>query len=365
MLALLGLALACWQTWVWALYGQTAYFYDGLNGGFAFNAGSLINKPKWSSAILLAPAALETVGDESLQFTFATQGDQGRSIDPALAMTRKISDKSAISIGEKINPQVWILGLSESTSGKKIEQTSEFMIPFVQASENGRYAGAETVLAGRRFAITSFAGTSKINEVPSRGVLLASTTDVGDTKVAAFAGTTFENSGLLDSSINGAFAESSEAATQFTGLAARGSLSPNWGFESMASLGFSRLDVDGSGMLQDIDRVTSSTWAFEAFRGLDPLTSLHIGVSQPLRVESGQSRIELPLLYGSDGLLTSHTVDADLSPSGRQIDFKTGVKRDLGQAGELTAIGLFSKDAGHVSQSGLTPSALLKWSMPF
>lgn len=348
-----------------ALHGQTAYFFDGLNGGFAFNAGNLINKPKWTSAILVAPAALETVGDESLQFTLTAQSDHRLPVDSSLAVTRKISDQSAISIGEKINPQIWVLGLSESGSGKKIEQASEFMIPFVQASANGRYAGAETQLAGQRIALTSFSGTSQVNAVPSRGILIATTTEIGDSKVATFAGTTFETSGLLDSSINGAFAESSETVTQFAGLAAKGSISSQWGFESMASLGFSRLDVEGSGMLQDIDRVTSSTWAFEAFRDLDPLTSLHIGVSQPLRVESGQSRIELPLLYGSDGLLTSHTVDADLSPSGRQIDFKTGIKRDLGQAGELTAIGLFSKDAGHVSQSGLTPSALLKWSMPF
>ena len=348
-----------------ALHGQTAYFYDGLNGGFAFNAGNLINKPKWTSAILVAPAALETVGDESLQFTLTAQSDHSLPVDSSLAVTRKISDQSAISIGEKINPQIWVLGLSESGSGKKIEQASEFMIPFVQASANGRYAGAETHLAGQRIALTSFSGTSQVNAVPSRGILIATTTEIGDSKVAAFAGTTFETSGLLDSSINGAFAESSETVTQFTGLAARGNLSAKWGFESMASIGFSRLDVKGSGMLQDIDEVASSTWAFEASRGLDPSTSFHIGVSQPLRVESGKSQIELPLLYGSDGLINSHIVEADLSPSGRQIDFKTGVRRNLGQAGELTAIGLLSKDAGHVSQSGFTPSALLKWSMPF
>ena len=348
-----------------ALHGQAAYFYDGLNGGFAFNAGNLINKPKWTSAILAAPAALKTVGDESLQFTLTAQSDHKIPVDSSLAVTRKISDQSAISIGEKINPQIWVLGLSESSSGKKIEQASEFMIPFVQASANGRYAGAETQLAGQRIALTSFSGTSQVNAVPSRGILIATTSEIGDSKVAAFAGTTFETSGLLDSSINGAFAESSETVTQFTGLAARGNLSSKWGFESMASIGFSRLNVEGSGMLQDIDEVASSTWAFEASRGLDPSTSFHIGVSQPLRVESGKSQIELPLLYGSDGLISSHIVEADLSPSGRQIDFKTGVRRNLGQAGELTAIGLLSKDAGHVSQSGFTPSALLKWSIPF
>jgi subtilase-type serine protease len=348
-----------------ALHGQTAYFYDGLNGGFAFNAGNLINKPKWTSAILVAPAALETVGDESLQFTLTAHSDHKLPVDPSLAVTRKISDQSAISIGEKINPQIWVLGLSETGSGKKIEQASEFMIPFVQASVNGRYAGAETQLAGQRIALTSFSGTSQVNAVPSHGILIATTLEIGDSKFAAFAGTTLETSGLLDSSINGAFAESSETVTQFTGLAARGNLSSKWGFESMASIGFSRLNVEGSGMLQDIDEVTSSTWAFEASRGLDPSTSFHIGVSQPLRVESGKGQIELPLLYGSDGLINSHIVEADLSPSGRQIDFKTGVRRNLGQAGELTAIGLLSKDAGHVSQSGLTPSALLKWSMPF
>lgn len=349
-----------------ALDGRTAYFYDGLNGGFAFNAGSLIKKPKWTSAILVAPAALTTAGDESLQFTFtAGEDNHGQPTDPALALTRKISDKSAISLGEKINPQIWVLGLSDSTNGQKVEQASEFTIPFLQASENGRYAGAETRVAGRRIALTSFSGTSQVNAVPSRGLLIATTSEIGDSKVATFAGTTFETSGFLDSSINGAFAESSETITQFAGLAAKGSISSQWGFESMATVGFSRLDVEGSGMLDDIGQVASSTWAVEAFRYLDSLTSLHVGVSQPLRVESGKSRIELPLLYGRDGLITSHTVDADLSPSGRQIDFKTGVKRDLGQAGELTAIGLLSKDAGHVSQTGLTPSALIRWSMRF
>ena len=54
--------------------------------------------------------------------------------------------------------------------------------------------------------------------------------------------------------------------------------------------------------------------------GLTKNDSIHFGVSQPIRVESGDATLLIPELYERGGELKFSEVNTELSPSGRQID---------------------------------------------
>ena len=75
--------------------------------------------------------------------------------------------------------------------------------------------------------------------------------------------------------------------------------------------------------------------------------SIHIGLSQPLRVEQGNAEVMLPELYDIGGDLKFSSTSVDLSPSGRQIDLTVGYRANLNSSTVLSIQGAISQDYGH------------------
>ena len=150
--------------------------------------------------------------------------------------------------------------------------------------------------------------------------------------------------------MEGAFAEEANANTTFVGVSSYGWLDNTWSYNAMASFGKTRMDVRGVGLLNDIQNIASSAFGFEAARqvGLIGTDSFHIGLSQPLHVESGEASVMIPKLYDVGGNLNFEKEIFDLEPSGRQIDVTLGYQTNLWNSLNLGIQTAFSDDFGHI-----------------
>lgn len=128
----------------------------------------------------------------------------------------------------------------------------------------------------------------------------------------------------------------------------------------MATMGKTELDINGLGLLSDIENITSTSFAIEIARpiNLNKNDNFHIGISQPLRIESGNASIAIPQLYDINGNLNYDEVSFELAPSGRQIDFNIGYSAKLEDNLNLGLLMALSKDYGHIQSQNLTYSTI-------
>ncbi|RME64106.1 MAG: hypothetical protein D6782_08900 [Alphaproteobacteria bacterium] len=79
---------------------------------------------------------------------------------------------------------------------------------------------------------------------------------------------------------------------------------------------------------------------------------LHLGLSQPLRIEAGSIAAHVPVardLTAPGGRFRFAAQRLSLAPSGREIDLELGYRRGLASGGALAADLLLRRDAGHVA----------------
>ena len=127
------------------------------------------------------------------------------------------------------------------------------------------------------------------------------------------------------------------------------------------------MKVDGLGMLSDLRDVTSTSFAFEIARPFGTLDSdsIHIGISQPLRVERGKASVSVPGLYETGGALQYTNADVDLAPSGRQIDLNLGYQAKLYDHVNVSIQMALFQDYGHVKSDKVTGNAVAFLKMSF
>ena len=150
------------------------------------------------------------------------------------------------------------------------------------------------------------------------------------------------------------------ANTNFIGTSSYGWLNDNWSYNAMVTMGKTNFENKGLSLLGDMNNVTSSSFAIEISKpiNLTKNDNLQIGISQPLRIETGNSSIMIPKLYDQNGDLTYDKLSFDLTPSGRQIDFNIAYSVKKGSDSHYGLLLSASEDYGHVKSDNLTHSAM-------
>ena len=125
----------------------------------------------------------------------------------------------------------------------------------------------------------------------------------------------------------------------------------------MVTLGSTNFDVDRVGLLENINDLKSSMFALEVSKSLTNRKSIHFGIYQPLRIESGNTSILIPKLYETNGDLNFEKTSFKLEPSGRQIDLSVGYKTKLSKFGDFLFLLSSSKDYQHIKSQDVVNSA--------
>ena len=356
-----------------SLNGRKAYFYDALNGGFAFNMGSLIKNhtvrtnQNHSFTSFLGGKTIKHQKNSN-GISFMSDKSLGDNIEESMMTILPISSTASSFVGKNINIQN-ALSFTQRTEEQinGINSDSPFNIPFIKASEKGTSIGSKMEWGNGTLSFGVFEGESFDYGLKTGGFISEYGREIGSTHTSFFIGGTNEDGGFLETSINGAFAQESQANTTFTGISSYGWINDNWSYNTLGSIASTQLNIYGAGLLNDIDDVTSTSFAFEISRplGLNTKDSFHIGISQPLRVETGKASVMLPQLYDSNGNLKFTEASVDLSPSGRQVDLSIGYKANLDKAINVGLQFSISEDYGHIKSDDLVNSAFAFVKMDF
>lgn len=137
--------------------------------------------------------------------------------------------------------------------------------------------------------------------------------------------------------------------TFFAGATASRDLGAGWSSVAAAFVGRTGAGIRGGGAVREIGELVSSSFGL-ALRGTDVFTAsdaFDLSLRQPLRIESGSARIDLPAGRSYFGDALRESIDATLEPSGRELDLRASYSRSLGPV-DLRAVAGWVDQRGHV-----------------
>ena len=169
------------------------------------------------------------------------------------------------------------------------------------------------------------------------------TRNKGKATISFTTGAMIEPQSLLGSTSHGAFGTMS-AGTFLTGIEAEHPCG-TWSCQAAGSLGVSLMRPAG-GLIQSSTPTFASSFSLQALK-VTPEYDLYVGLSQPLRVESGSVEVAYPSARTPDRKILTESFKAALSPDGRQIDLQAGVVLPLSRNSKLGAQAWILHNPGH------------------
>ncbi|WP_435416965.1 S8 family peptidase [Parerythrobacter aurantius] len=142
-------------------------------------------------------------------------------------------------------------------------------------------------------------------------------------------------------------------------------VAPGWWVGAEARQGFTR--ARRSGAISAGSDLASTAWAFDIVRQgvLQRSDTLGFRLAQPLRVESGGLRLDLPVAY--DYTVESATFDVrrlNLSPGGRELLGELAWRGEL-LGGDMAASAFYRRDPGHYADVPDDRGVVMRWIKEF
>ena len=123
------------------------------------------------------------------------------------------------------------------------------------------------------------------------------------------------------------------------------------GWNTAASIAASLTSVHASGgIIRSASPVLASSVALTAQRQTD-FGVFHVSVTQPLRIEAGHVQVRYPSARTPDRQVVYQSFQADLAPSGRQLDFEIGATRSMSSSARYGISLRATRDPGHIDQA--------------
>ena len=189
---------------------------------------------------------------------------------------------------------------------------------------------------------TVFSTEGQRGQAPVSGAVLSWRSP--ERSVGLRAGLIGERESLLGSRAAGAFGRLS-AGSAFVGFEG-GTRVGAWRLDASAEIGMAHAAAVG-GLITGVSPLFSSAFAIRAQRPLAGRDTLHVSVSQPLRLESGRARLSVPVGRTKDGRVLRQPLTADLAPTGRQIEIAAQWHRPLPAAGAVRLGAIWTVHPGH------------------
>ena len=207
---------------------------------------------------------------------------------------------------------------------------------------------------------TVFSTEGQRGQAPVSGAVLSWRSP--ERSVGLRAGLIGERESLLGSRAAGAFGRLS-AGSAFVGFEG-GTRVGAWRLDASAEIGMAHAAA-GGGLITGVSPLFSSAFAIRAQRPLAGRDTLHVSISQPLRLESGRARLSVPVGRTKDGRVLRQPLTADLAPTGRQIEIAAQWHRPLPAAGAVRLGAIWTVHPGHDAAAPSDLTLLAGWRHKF
>jgi len=339
------------------LRNETAYFYDGLNGGFKFDMTSLINDKSTQKA---PSYNIENGFNKLGQISDTSNFD--KKFNPANALA--FADKEELYITLQA-PNAALQQFASYSNGSNFYFGSQAN-PFIEKTKglglNSEYkiGNVKTIIG---YHDSSLNGAQFNDELKSKTLAASFEIDTDeDTKVGFVIGSLQEQDTFLFSKGSGALGyRDSTPKSLFTGLNL-GKRVDNVSLSLSGTLAQSNMGNSTDSLVEGTsDVISSSLNASMSFHDVGTKgNKLSFSVSQPNRIEEGSLKIRVPGLADSDGNIPYSQRDLYLQSSGRQLDLSINYLQSFDSGIDFGANITKTQDYNHVSgnSSGLTFSLL-------
>ena len=376
-----------------AFNGVSVLVLDSYGATFTTSLGNQINAPSSAFNTRRAVAQFDrpenrqelTFGDDT-RVGFITEsnqdnthflGDKPRDSDDttskftSFSLTQSISATDEGSVHYK-DSQALALGFSEGDRARMDRAINKDALtnPFASFASEGFASVYKTKALGGTVKIAGFYGNNeKDSEANNFGTQaeLGYNLDKGADAFMSF-GTLFEENRVLGSKGTGALAFGNGTSTVYMGLGGKLALADNFSIRANGYAGMTNPSLNGENSLikNSSEIITSSFNAVvEKAGSFVKGDTLGLGVSQPLRVESGSMQFDIPVQLDSTYTsLVTRSFSQDLSAQGREIDMEVNYAIPVGSDESIATGALYRMDAGHVSGKN-DLMGVMRWSKKF
>lgn len=222
--------------------------------------------------------------------------------------------------------------------------------------------GAMTVSLALRggFAATALATPGMPGRAPVRGLAIAYL--LPGVPAGVRVGWLAERRTMLGTATGGAFGRIATDA-MFGGFETTFLAGP-WRLFANAEVGAAVPHVH-EGLMTRVSPLTTSAFTLAASRRTSARDVITMGLSQSLRVEDGEATLSIPVGRTPQGEVVRSSLQADLSPSGRQLEVSARWARQLAAGGELVAGAAWTREPGHDAQADPSLRFLAGWRARF
>ena len=324
-----------------SLSGEQALYRDQLDGGFNFNLSSIVGTHQSRDTLKRRLFGNDehiwsgTFNNQGLNFATSYQNDQDQnslSDDHKLYMSFK-SGRQSIFVGQKYSIEQ-MLGLQNGNTTSSIlnrSTSNNSILSLTEASENGQVIGSEFDLNNRlSFIVAAYNGEHKTTDLNERGFLANLKHKSNSNNISLFFGQNIESDSILRSSGAGAFGSFS-GKTYHAGVSFDKKISNNVYIAGLFDYGVVTESTSDGLFLDNISNLETSQFNLGIVipNVLSKNDFATLKISQPLRTESGTSRLNLPGLRDASGKISMTSKNINLEPSGRELNFDVGYEKIL------------------------------------
>ncbi len=157
-----------------------------------------------------------------------------------------------------------------------------------------------------------------------------------------------ETDSVLGSQTEGAFGQ--VATRSMTAGAVSEFELADWRVRAEVEVGRAQPEV-GGGVITAMGDVLTSGFAVHATKRIDRKNRVTLGLSQPMRAESVELAMSVPVGRTKEGRVVYADVESNVKPTGRQIDLSVSWERGTSATDRFMLEGVYRREAGHRAHS--------------
>ena len=342
-----------------ALSNEVNYFYDALNGGFAYKMDGHVIPHSNTKPVINLEAEMNGMKSAS---TLNHHLNIGKTNYKNVLYKKSFSEDGdlekqlALTLGYSALPVQSFFNFEQMA----LNGITDYNLPFLDKKDTG--LSLNTLIEGEKFKF-SLSSTTPIKQQTDGGeTYMGSSTSLMSTLEYDFnedltfgllSGFVNEREGFLGLEGNEAFTlDNSSNLSKFNSLKIQKNIKDDLALTFTGTLAYSDFEGNSMSLLKSANNILSESYSVTLNKAnLFGDDNFAISISQPNRVKDGSLTLRLSDLADSNGNINIRETDVDLEPSGRQIDTSIAYTKDISDDFTLSFKGTITNELNHIKEN--------------
>ena len=342
-----------------ALSNEVNYFYDALNGGFAYKMDGHVIPHSNTKPVINLESEINGMKSASALNNYLNIGKTDYKnilYKKSFSDDEDLEKQLAITLGVAALPVQSFFNFEQMA----LNGITSYNLPFLNQQDQG--LSLNTLIGSERFKFSLSSTTPVKQQTDSGEVYIGGSTSLMSTMEYTFnedvilgllSGFVNEREGFLGLEGNEAFTlENSSNLSKFNSLKIQKNIKDDLALTLTGTLAYSDFEGDSTSLLKSADNILSESYSLTLNKAnLFGNDNFAISISQPNRVKDGTLTLRLSDLADQDGNINIRETDVDLEPSGRQIDTSFAYTKDISEDFTLSVKATITDELNHIKDN--------------